>query len=563
MSAERFTKCDALVASWTKKQRRAHEQRMEARYSRGDFLFFLHVPRTAGRSFHFCFLKPAFETSDLCGNQYMGVTIDPRHPKCKFLATHDDYSLVERFEAQPRMVVMLRKPSRRVLSAYEFSIEVAARSFGTNPKKIEKRVQTRQVWPWSTLTTHIDGELRGYDEAIKANQSKIAISDVYDNELYTPFAEWIEMEMVHNDVHNGQFFQVLGLSNNTDAEMEPRANELRACALRRDTPASQALMEYAKERLEREIDVVALHERLADSISLAAKTLNIPLNASAHFVHPAHADVATLSERLSKRLGDHASSESEKVEVIGFVFRFRNVKTTDLAKVSFRESYVDALRRGVSMKCGVDVDAVRIHPMSPEGDWSREFNGFHMMTVTFKTRDAVAQSSAAASEPYDDMTEDPDALYDALKVGDAEFFQNVIAINVKVDQSYGEFELSSYGRIDGTSAKATTAMAHPISRTVGEQYRVCESGQFRKYARLRANALKHISEKIHGAYETFSDLGRKRISRKLIKRVDDLNFLDYELWKFAEELFEKRFRNENDAHSLSTLPPAERIEKTM
>ena len=184
-----------------------------------------------------------------------------------------------------------------MLSAYEFSIEVAARSFGTNPKKIEKRVQTRQVWPWSTLTTHIDGELRGYDEAIKANQSKIAISDVYDNELYTPFAEWIEMEMVHNDVHNGQFFQVLGLSNNTDAEM-PRANELRACALRRDTPASQALMEYAKERLEREIDVVALHERLADSISLAAKTLNIPLNASAHFVHPAHADVATLSERL-------------------------------------------------------------------------------------------------------------------------------------------------------------------------------------------------------------------------------------------------------------------------
>ena len=236
----------------------------------------------------------------------MGVTIDPSHPKCKFLATHDDYSLVERFEAQPRMVVMLRKPSPRVLSAYEFSIEVAARSFGTNPKKIEKRVQTRQVWPWSTLTTHIDGELRGYDEAIKANQSKIAISDVYDNELYTPFAEWIEMEMVHNDVHNGQFFQVLGLSNNTDEEMEQRANELRACALRIDTPASQALMEYAKERLEREIDVVALHERLADSISLAAKTLNIPLNASAHFVNPAHADVATLSERLSKRLGDHA-----------------------------------------------------------------------------------------------------------------------------------------------------------------------------------------------------------------------------------------------------------------
>ena len=546
--------CDALARDWIEERRRAHERRVEARASsasggRKDFLFFLHVPRTAGRSFHWCFLKPSFDAKDLCGNQYTGVKLNPRDPNCSFLATHDDYSLVERFAAQPRVVTMLRKPSARVLSSYEFAIEVAARSFGQKPSAIEKRVQTREVWPWDVLTPHIDRQLREYDEMIKADASKkISISDVYANELYTSFEEWVEMKIVKDDVHNGQFFQVLGFSNNTDATMEPRAAELRACALQRGSTASTLLMEYAKERLEREIDVLALHERLDESIALAAKQLRMPLSSGAHFVDPATVDAQNLKSRLAKGIKAR-SARGESVDIVGFVFRFSKLRSSQLSKEDFRESYTNVLREGVSTMCGVHKERVHIWPLdSASEDWKKNSDGFHIMTVAFTARDGG--DAVTMAESYDAAPDTPESLYAALVSGDAKFFQTVIAPNVKIDaSSYGEFELSAYGRASDRM-DANTVVAHPLRRTVSEQYRVCEAGQFEKYGRLRSNALKHITERIHGTYETFSARGRKRISRRLISRVDELNFLDYELWAFARELFERR---------LATSAPLERL----
>jgi len=547
--------CDALAREWIEERRQAHERRVRARASSarsggGDFLFFLHVPRTAGLSFHWCFLKPSFEPRDLCGNQYTGVKLDPRHPNCSFLATHDDYSLVERFVEQPRVVTMLRKPSARVLSSYEFAIEVAARSFGQRPSAAEKRVQTREVWPWDVLTPHIDRQLREYDERIKVDTSKkISISDVYANELYTSFEEWVEMKIVKDDVHNGQFFQVLGFSNNTDSTMEPRAAELRACALRRGSNASKRLMEYAKERLEQEIDVLALHERLDESIALAAKQLRMPLSSSAHFVDPATVDAENLKSRLAKGLAAR-KGRGEDVDIIGFAFRFSKLRSSQLRKEEFRESYVNVLREGVSTTCGVDKGHVHIWPMDAVSeDWKKNTDGFHVMTVAF-----VARNGEDAGDAYDDVPDNPDALYSALTSGDAKFFQRVIAPNVKTDASYGEFELSAYGRASDRLG-ASTVVAHPLSRTVSEQYRVCEAGQFEKYGRLRSNALKHITERIHGTYDTFSARGRKRISHRLISRVDELNFLDYELWAFARELFERRLAT---SAPLELLPTAQK-----
>ena len=80
-----------------------------------------------------------------------------------------------------------------------------------------KRVKTREVWPWNVLTRHMDALLRDYNAIIRKDKSrKVSISDVYENELYTPFEDWAEMQMVHDDIHNGQFWQILGLTNNTD-----------------------------------------------------------------------------------------------------------------------------------------------------------------------------------------------------------------------------------------------------------------------------------------------------------------------------------------------------------
>jgi hypothetical protein len=43
------------------------------RYIKGgksDLLFFLHIPRTAGRTFHFCYLKLAIPPDKRCAKSY-------------------------------------------------------------------------------------------------------------------------------------------------------------------------------------------------------------------------------------------------------------------------------------------------------------------------------------------------------------------------------------------------------------------------------------------------------------------------------------------------------------
>ena len=547
MRRDDVLRCDALTKEWVERQRQAHAARTgggdEAEKRRAlDFLYFLHVPRTAGRSFHWCFLKPAFEQNALCGNHYMGVKMNPKDPKCHFLATHDDYSLVERFREQPRVVTMLRKPSSRALSSYEFSIEVAARSFGVEPNA--KRVNTREVWPWNVLTRHMDALLRDYDGMIRKDKSqKVSISNVYENKLYTPFEDWAEMQMVHDDIHNGQFLQVLGLTNNTDERVEPNAEELRKCALWRGTKASKTLMDYAKERLEKEIDVVVLHERLDESIELAAHDLNLPLDGQAHIVNPANIDRDLLQKRI-KRL---TSSErrGDVSEVVGFVFRFNRLTRKDLNDKAFRERYVSVLSEGVAMKCGVSQDKVEVWPLDIDGDWGRQYEGFHTLTVTYS-------EESKDDDAYDDMVVNADALFEVLQKGTV--FEVVIQPNVKADETYGDFELSAFGR-GSTDGKTVMKLSKPVNRTLGEQYRVCEATQLRKYGRLRQNTLKHIEERIDGSYETFSSEARKRIPRRVIDRVDELNFLDYELWAFANKLFDERMaRLKNSPDGFPSLP---------
>jgi hypothetical protein len=65
-------------------------------------------------------------------------SVDVANPNCAMLATHDDYSLVERFAQQPRIVTMLRDPVARFLSSYEFAVEVSlvSRYFAHSPNKL-------------------------------------------------------------------------------------------------------------------------------------------------------------------------------------------------------------------------------------------------------------------------------------------------------------------------------------------------------------------------------------------------------------------------------------------
>lgn len=84
-------------------------------------------------------------------------------PGCRLLVTHDDYSMMSKLPGEKTSVVtILRDPIERVFSAYEFSVEVAAR-FLVHPNltsviKISNRVRSKnggistlEIWPWKYL----------------------------------------------------------------------------------------------------------------------------------------------------------------------------------------------------------------------------------------------------------------------------------------------------------------------------------------------------------------------------------------------------------------------------
>lgn len=86
----------------------------------------------------------------------------------------------------------------------------------------------------------------------------------FNNELVMPLSEFLALPIVHDLLHNGATFQVLGLTNNTVAGAEgaspQRATLLRACARAGGAPA-EALAAAALERLREELDVVLVKAR--------------------------------------------------------------------------------------------------------------------------------------------------------------------------------------------------------------------------------------------------------------------------------------------------------------
>lgn len=118
-----------------------------------NLVYFLHIPRTAGRTFHSCLLRLGTPGRRRCPKAYDHLRIDFALPQCHLLSSHDDFSVVEQLPANTAVVTQLRDPVDRLLSAYEFAIEVAARQLrrSKNYVKPKGRVVTDDVWPWSYL----------------------------------------------------------------------------------------------------------------------------------------------------------------------------------------------------------------------------------------------------------------------------------------------------------------------------------------------------------------------------------------------------------------------------
>ena len=78
---------------------------------------------------------------------------------------------------------------------------------------------------------YVDEDIQTYRRALDAKRiEKASIMDAYDNPVYTSLDSFLEIPMAKEDLHNAQFFQLLGLTNNTFVSYEPNAEALRECA---------------------------------------------------------------------------------------------------------------------------------------------------------------------------------------------------------------------------------------------------------------------------------------------------------------------------------------------
>eukprot|EP00929_Paragymnodinium_shiwhaense_P122338 TRINITY_DN9500_c0_g1_i1.p1 TRINITY_DN9500_c0_g1~~TRINITY_DN9500_c0_g1_i1.p1 ORF type:complete len:505 (+),score=95.40 TRINITY_DN9500_c0_g1_i1:103-1617(+) len=335
--------CGKLVDDFVADQKEREAAR--AKVDQMNLAFFLHVPRTAGRVVHRCVLRMGF--ADRCPKSYDALRVNfsssDASTTCGLFVSHQDFRLVDLASqhGRPWIVTMFRDPIERVLSSYEFAVEVAARRLGAGVLCDPRKVCTRDVWPWNHLVPHFDNDMnttekvsrrdtryarqnqedeyeeeaaQGSDSTCKADgtcdQPKVAAAvqegreedkladahdgprDPYNCSMMQPLHEFLETDRAQDLLPNTATFQLLGLTELTPLLQPdgPRSTEMHefkelfatakvAAQLRRCTrvhpESTTKLLDHALHRLESEVDVLMLHERLDDSVSTAVTVLTM------------------------------------------------------------------------------------------------------------------------------------------------------------------------------------------------------------------------------------------------------------------------------------------------
>ncbi|KAG2489337.1 hypothetical protein HYH03_012167 [Edaphochlamys debaryana] len=306
--------CQALTDHYLDKHHKEAEP-----YTGKNLLYFLHVPRTAGRTFHSCLLKMATHPARRCPKAYDHLRLtNMTNPNCFLLSSHDDFSVVSMLPPDAAVLTQLRDPLDRFLSAYEFAIEVASRSL-KRPKNYKKkvgRIATEDVWPWSYLIPFFQADLQSkvpkvqdqvlpeggrwaeveqdgdrfyYNKVL--NKSKwnlteeertlnggvLPLLDPYNNELVMSLKEFAEHPIATELLHNGATFQVLGITNYSHWG---DAAQFRGC-LKAQASVEEHMLQVAKDRVRR-FSHVGTTDRLFDSAAAAVGSLGLSTDSPAY-----------------------------------------------------------------------------------------------------------------------------------------------------------------------------------------------------------------------------------------------------------------------------------------
>lgn len=81
--------CNRLVDRFEKE----HGKHVTPKNITDAFIFFLHVPRTAGKTYASCFLRASLPPTQRCAPSYDMLRLNISQEGCRYVVSHDDYSL--------------------------------------------------------------------------------------------------------------------------------------------------------------------------------------------------------------------------------------------------------------------------------------------------------------------------------------------------------------------------------------------------------------------------------------------------------------------------------------
>ncbi|KAG8655239.1 protein-tyrosine sulfotransferase isoform X4 [Manihot esculenta] len=306
-----FSHCEKIVKKWAFAS--LEEEATKGKHTLRDLLFFLHVPRTGGRTYFHCFLRKLYHNSQECPRSYDKLRFDPSKQKCKLLVTHDDYSMMSKLPKEKTSVVtILRNPVDRVFSTYEFSVEVAAR-FLVHPNltsatrmagRLRPRnggVSTLDIWPWKYLVPWMREDLFARRDTRKFRGSNhVKSKDPYNmEEIVMPLHEYIMDPVAYDIVHNGATFQVAGLTNNS---YYVESHEVRHC-VQKYKILGEHVLQVAKKRLD-EMLYVGLTEDHRESATMFANVVGAQVISQALALNSSEETAADSKSEQSSSISD-------------------------------------------------------------------------------------------------------------------------------------------------------------------------------------------------------------------------------------------------------------------
>lgn len=580
------------------------------------FVFFLHVPRTAGKTYSTCFLSPAVPPSQTCLPGYDRYRLQQSPLGCRYYTSHDDLSLVDQLSEENRkrveVVTQIRDPVSRVLSAYEFPIEVASRKVNEPMSNIEKSkanlttVNTYNVWPWKYLilhardgmqdrldainekgvppvwTEHIDPQTNRtfyYNKATNKSEWErphpLNALDPYENELTIPLREWIELPEVEDLVHNGHTLQLLGITNTSFWE---EAGALRRCFFQ-DEASRERMFELAKNKL-RKMPHAGLQERLDDSVASLASSLGLKMSDKAYkgvqmwsYLFDDVENLPDLDATVTYSLS--GSEGGDKGEA----------QTITLREARYKLYRLEERLRDINAKLKKSEPRLRAL-LKREDKWMDRMELERSQSTYWKLRKALiapvisrvkwlGYAARCAITGRLDELEDFDWYDDQdeeelLKA--SPFAKNITSLDEVVAKHQNERdeiidELVALKELEGVSGVPwgeNTRVFIPFDddfklhkdRDLGTGYSTCSRDAYRKGKRGRSKPMMHLRNERDEGFQFTSEARKIYLEKNkdVLDRIRELNSVDERLLKFAAELFNETLRQQSAAGALEDIP---------